>query len=114
LLEKLFLLHEKDMRRSTIYGDSPGFDDLPQQMKFFNGRIRLMGTGLDLEAVIAIFMTEYEKPMQADPERRILNGDLTLTTTICETIKCQITMHRISKKWIFEEIRIEVVESDSK
>jgi hypothetical protein len=113
-LVQAFRTDYEDMQRSMIYGDSPHFDDLLEQLKFFNGRIRLMGTGLDLEAVIAIFMTEYEKPMQVNPERRIFNGDLTHATTTGEPIKCQITMHRITKKWIFEEIRIEVIESDLK
>ena len=111
-LVQAFRTDYEDMRHSMIYVNSPGFDDLLQQLKFFNGRIRLMATGLDLEAVIAIFMKEYEEAMQADVECRIFKGNLTLTTTTGETINCRLTMHRISKKWVFEEIRIETGESD--
>jgi hypothetical protein len=96
-----------EMQQSMIYGESPAFDDLLQQLKFFNGRIRLMGTGLDLQGVIDQFMEQYRTPMQADQEQRIFTGNITLATNTGETIPSRLTMLYMRNKWVFEEIRIE-------
>jgi hypothetical protein len=94
------------MQRSMIYGDSPSFDDLLLQLKFFNGRIRLMGTGLDLEDVILQFKEQHRAAMTADPERLIFQASLSLLTITGKTITYQLTMLRL-RAWEFEDIRIE-------
>ena len=96
-----------EMQQSMIYGPSPEFDDLLQQLKFFNGRVRLMGTGLELQTVIDQFMDRYKTLMQAGPERNIFHGELALATATGEPITYRITMHRIRKTWIFEEIQLD-------
>jgi hypothetical protein len=97
----------EDMQRSMIYGDSPAFDDLLLQLKFFNGRIRLMGTGLNLEDVIRQFMEQHKTTMEVDPERRIFKASLSFSITTGEAITCQLTMHHVPKGWVFEQIQIE-------
>ncbi len=96
----------EDMQRSMIYGDSLAFDDLLLQLKFFNGRIRLMGTGLDLEDVIRQFMEQHKTAMGAEPEQLIFTASFSLPVTTSEVITCQLTMHHIPKGWVFEQIQL--------
>ena len=102
---EIFRADYEDMQRSMIYGDSPAFDDLLMQLKFFNGRIRLMGTGLDLEDVISQFKEQHKAAMETDSERLTFNDSLSLRTLTGETINCQLTMLRLHQ-WEFEDIRI--------
>jgi len=102
---EIFRADYEDMQRSMIYGDSPAFDDLLVQLKFFNGRIRLMGTGLDLEDVISQFKEQHKAAMETDSERLTFNDSLSLRTLTGETINCQLTMLRLHQ-WEFEDIRI--------
>src|SRR5258708_10308619 len=102
-----FRLDYEEMQRSMIYGDSPAFDELLLQLKFFNGRIRLIATGLVLEDVIQQFIIQHKEAMDADNERGIFKASLSLPTITDETITFQLTMHRIKGIWMFEEIRIE-------
>jgi len=104
---KAFRADYEDMQRSMIYGNSPSFDDLLLQLKFFNGRIRLMGTGLDLEEVIRQFMEQHRAAMEGDTERRIFKAGLSFSIATDETITCQLTMHHIPKGWMFEQISME-------
>jgi hypothetical protein len=99
----------EEMQRSMIYGDSPAFDDLLLQLKFFNGRIRLMGTGLDLKDIIGQFMEQHKVTMEADNKRLIFQASLSLNTMTDEAISCQLMMHRIKGAWVFEEIRIQPI-----
>lgn len=105
--EEAFRVDYEDMQRSMIYGDSPAFDDLLLQLKFFNGRIRLIDTGLNLEDIIRQFLAQHKVPMEADPEQLIFKASLSLTTKPGETIICHLTIHRINSAWTFEELRIE-------
>lgn len=46
------------MQLSMIYGESPTFEDILRKLKYFNGQVRLMGTGLSLETIIEMFMRD--------------------------------------------------------
>lgn len=93
------------MQRSMIYGNSPDFDEILRQLKFFNGQVRLMGTGLALEVIISRFMEEHQATMGADPERRIYKGTISIVTSTGESIAFHLELHHLSNGWEFQEIR---------
>jgi len=93
------------MQRSMIYGDSPDFDRLMRRLKFFNGQIRLMGTGISLETLIQHFMEKHKTEMDTIPGMVIYKGILVLTTAQGQSITFQLEFHRMPDGWIFEEIK---------
>ena len=93
------------MQRSMIYGDAPPFDELLRRLKFFNGQVRLMGTGLLLEAVIEKFMEVHQPLMAADRDRRIYKESLTMVTPEGHTVTFQLEFHHMPDGWIFEQLK---------
>jgi hypothetical protein len=93
------------MQQSMIYGESPTFEEILRKLKYFNGQVRLMGTGLSLETIIETFMRDHQLSMGADADRRIYKQDLIMIDPAGESMTLQLTFHRLSDGWSFEELR---------
>jgi hypothetical protein len=86
-----------------IYGDSHAFDELIRRLKLFNGRFRLIGTGLLLEDVIAAAMAQQNADIE-DPKVNIVNLPIKLETANSTHINLKVTMHRKRSELVFEKI----------
>lgn len=93
------------MQRSMIYGDAPAFDELLRRLKFFNGQVRLMGTGLSLDTVIEKFMQVHGPAMAGDPHRRTYRESLTVVTPQGTTVTFQLEFYHLPEGWIFEQLK---------
>jgi Nucleotidyl transferase AbiEii toxin, Type IV TA system len=92
------------MQQSMIYGPSPAFDVILQQLKYFNGQVRLMGTGLDLQDVIEQFLHAHKTSMDAEPKQLRYKNSVIMITSDDLSISCQLTFHNLPGGWTFEEL----------
>jgi hypothetical protein len=98
----IFRKDYEQMQQSMIYGTAPGFDELIQELKILNGRLRLMSTGVQLETVIDQFIDTHRAAIESDPTATKLEGDLLLKLSDGTTVACQMLMHKRKGKWLFE------------
>lgn len=96
--------NDYEKMRVMIYGEYPGFDDILQRLKFFNGRFRLIGTGLTLEEVIAKALQENESEA-TNKDIRIVKLPVQLVNTSGVAFHFIVTMHRY-RELVFENIEV--------
>lgn len=93
------------MQESMIYVDSPSFEELMEELKLYNGKLRLIGTSLKLEDLIRNFLEEHRKVLDGDPGKNILHSLLETQTPAGKAIVFHIEMHRKLDRWLFESIK---------
>lgn len=83
----------EQMQQSMIYVDSHDFEELIRRLTLFNGRMRLMGTGLILEDVIAAAFEQNEAIVNNE-SITIMKMPVELITSTGTNLKFLVIMHR--------------------
>ena len=99
-----FKIDYEQLQTAMIYGDSHPFEELIRRMKVFNGRFRLIGTGLILDEVIAAAVKQNTEIIK-NAGSSVLKLPVNIATPSGETFKCIVIMHQHSKL-IFERLDI--------
>jgi len=92
----------EQMQRSMIYGTTHPFEALMQKIKWFNGKFRLIGTGLALEEVVNNAFEQYRA--DTGEIRNILHIPIELKVSSGNILKYIVTMHSMRNEWIFENL----------
>ncbi|PZR28263.1 MAG: hypothetical protein DI535_07615 [Citrobacter freundii] len=94
----------ESMQTSMIYGESPSFDELLNQLKLFNGKMRLVGTGLSLDQIIRDFV-DLRDTTEVDSGHRIVKSSIGKRALTGELITLELEMHLVLGRWLFQSIR---------
>jgi hypothetical protein len=101
----MFRKDYSEMQGSMIYGASPSFEEIIQQLKIFNGRFRLTGSGHKLEDVIHQFLFDHKDRMKEDRQlNNIYSGNIKLSKSDGSAFHYRVVMHKIRDEWIFADI----------
>lgn len=90
------------MQQAMIYGTTHPFEALVRKIKWFNGKFRLIGTGLILEEVINSAFRQHNT--DSAQIKNILHMLVELQTSDGNSVKYILTMHRLRNEWVFEKL----------
>ena len=112
-LRELFREDYLQMQRGMIYGESPDFDTMIDQLRLLNGRFRVIGEGRTLEEIIAEAQPElntlkgiYEEGAIANPYVRYKSDIDKAASLTNRAITYPIRFIRRKNTWIFHSIEI--------
>jgi hypothetical protein len=93
----------EEMQASMIYGSSHDFEELIRRIKILNGRFRLIGTGLSLDAVIEKAVESAAINVQSK-DYKIFRVPVELKLSSGEPVKYQVTLLQKGEKLELESI----------
>jgi hypothetical protein len=103
-LMEFFRNDYEQMQQAMIYGTTHPFEALMRKIKWYNGKFRLMGTGLLLEDVINRAFEQNQKA-RLDTGRNILGIPVQMETVQGQCFNYIVTLHRMRGEWIFERLQ---------